>query len=50
MTRRGALLPGALAELPEALAAADFDGPTLVSIGDVVGLAEQAEIVERLAA
>ena len=40
----------ALAELPEALTAAGFDGPTLMLIGAVVGLAEQAAIVERLAA
>ena len=41
---------GSLAELPEALAAAGFDGPTLVLIGAVVGMANEAAIVERLAA
>jgi uroporphyrin-III C-methyltransferase len=41
---------GSLAELPEALAAAGFGGPTLVLIGAVVGLAAEAVTVERLAA
>ncbi len=41
---------GTLAELPEALAAAEFDGPTLVLIGAVVGLAENVASVEQLAA
>lgn len=41
---------GTLAELPRALAAAEYDGPTLVLIGEVVGLASEAAIVERLAA
>ena len=39
-----------LSELPDALAAARFTGPTLVLVGAVVGLAEEAVIVERLAA
>jgi uroporphyrin-III C-methyltransferase / precorrin-2 dehydrogenase / sirohydrochlorin ferrochelatase len=41
---------GTLGELPWALAAAGFVGPTLVMIGAVVGLAEAAGVVERLAA
>jgi siroheme synthase len=41
---------GTIAELPEALGAAGFEGPTLVLIGDVVGLANEAGIVARLAA
>jgi uroporphyrin-III C-methyltransferase len=41
---------GSLAELPAALAAAGFDGPTLVLIGAVVGLAEDVAIEPRLAA
>jgi uroporphyrin-III C-methyltransferase len=41
---------GTLAELPEALAAMGFEGPTLVLIGAVVGLAEEVSISERLAA
>jgi uroporphyrin-III C-methyltransferase len=41
---------GTIADLPEALATARFDGPTLVLIGAVVGLAKQAASVDRLAA
>jgi uroporphyrin-III C-methyltransferase len=39
-----------VADLPDALAEAGFGGPTLVLIGAVVGLAEVAIAVERLAA
>jgi uroporphyrin-III C-methyltransferase len=39
-----------LAELPEVLAAAGFEGPTLVLIGAVVGLANDVIVTERLAA
>ncbi len=41
---------GTLADLPAALAARGFDGPTLVLIGQVVGLAREAAVVERRAA
>jgi uroporphyrin-III C-methyltransferase/precorrin-2 dehydrogenase/sirohydrochlorin ferrochelatase len=41
---------GTLADLPAALAARSFDGPTLVLIGQVVGLAREAAVVERQAA
>jgi siroheme synthase len=43
-------LLGTLADLPGLLAEAAFSGPTLVLIGAVVGLAVEAEVVERLAA
>ena len=41
---------GTLAELPVLLATAGFSGPTLVLIGAVVGLAQEAAAMERLAA
>ena len=41
---------GMLAELPVLLATAGFSGPTLVLIGAVVGLAQEAAAMERLAA
>ena len=41
---------GTLADLPAALAARGFDGPTLVLIGQVVGLARDAPVAERQAA
>jgi siroheme synthase len=41
---------GTIADLPEALAAPDFSGPTLVLIGAVVGLAVDSALGERLAA
>ncbi len=41
---------GTLADLPALLAGAGFTGPTLVLIGAVVGLAEEATALERLAA
>ena len=41
---------GTLADLPALLAEAGFTGPTLVLIGAVVGLAEAAVVLERLAA
>ncbi len=41
---------GTLAELPAALARRGFDGPTLVLIGQVVGLARGEAVVERRAA
>ncbi len=41
---------GTLEELPEALAAAGFQGPTLVLIGSVVALAKEAVVAELLAA
>jgi uroporphyrin-III C-methyltransferase len=43
-------LYGTLAELPAALAARGFDGPVLVLIGRVVGLAQVMPIAERHAA
>ncbi len=39
-----------LADLPSVLAAAGFDGPTMVLIGAVVGLAVEVVVEERLAA
>jgi uroporphyrin-III C-methyltransferase len=41
---------GTLADLPRALAAAAFGGPTLVLIGAVVGLAREALGVEKIVA
>jgi uroporphyrin-III C-methyltransferase / precorrin-2 dehydrogenase / sirohydrochlorin ferrochelatase len=41
---------GTLSELPGLLADAKFTGPTLVLIGAVVGLADEAAALERLAA
>ncbi len=43
-------LYGTLASLPALLGQAGFAGPTLVLIGDVVGLAMEAAVAERLAA
>jgi len=41
---------GTLSALPSALAAAAFDGPTLVLIGAVVGMSVQTKLIETLAA
>ena len=41
---------GTLGALPTSLADAGFSGPTLVLIGEVVGLAEELAAVERLVA
>ena len=41
---------GTIADLPAALAAAGFEGPTLVLIGEVVALHAHAEVPERRAA
>ncbi len=41
---------GTIADLPEALGAAGFNGPTLLLIGAVVGLATPAASIDRLAA
>jgi uroporphyrin-III C-methyltransferase len=43
-------LHGTLAELPAALAAQGFDGPVVVLIGEVVGLAQAMPVAERQAA